>query len=68
MVSGIDARVLDEVSDKMPVDAVGDGIVIMEYQDFMNYDDVDASDSLIYLIGSVIKRHGIDHDIITLRR
>jgi len=68
MLSGIDSEIMDEISDLMPVDATGDGIIVMESQDFFNYDGLDASDALIYLVGTVIKKHGIEYDLITIRR
>ena len=68
MLSGVDSVIMDEISDLMPVDATGDGVIVMDSQDLFNYDDLDASESLIYFVGTVIKNHGIDYSLITIRR
>lgn len=68
MLSGVESEVMDEIESLLPCDAVGDGVIFMDFQDLCNYDGLDASDELIYFVGCVIKKHGIEYDLVSIRR
>jgi hypothetical protein len=70
MLAGVDSEIMDEISDLLPVEASGDGVLVLEFQEFLNviHDGLDVSNELSAFVLSVSSLHGTGYDLITIRR